>query len=106
MEDLIRKSALLKALEEDKISIYSHVYAKVNPADADELEEELEWIINIQPTVDAKPVVHGRWIYGKQHDDFVEAKCSVCETLLLVKWYDKLSEYNYCQHCGARMDGE
>lgn len=57
MSDLISKSALLKALERDKISICSYVYSKVNPADVDDLESELEYLINNQPTVDAVEVV-------------------------------------------------
>lgn len=55
------------------------------------------------PTVEAKEVAHGKWIYGKNHGEFVEAECSACNGLLLVKWYDKLSEYNYCPKCGADM---
>ena len=58
MSDLISRSALIKALEEDKKSICSHVYAMVNPCDADDLEFELEYLIYCQPSVEAKPVVH------------------------------------------------
>ena len=55
------------------------------------------------PTAEVKEVVHGEWIFGKDHGEFVEAECSACNGLLLVKWYDKLSEYNYCPKCGADM---
>lgn len=50
MSDLISRSALIKALEEDKRSINSHVYGCINPCDADDLEFELEWVIYNQPT--------------------------------------------------------
>lgn len=63
----------------------------------------LQSIIARMPTVEAVPVVQGEWIFGKDHGEFVEAECSACNGLLLVKWYDKLSEYNYCPKCGADM---
>ena len=56
------------------------------------------------PTID--PVKHGKWEFGKSHEEFVEAECTACGGMLLVKWYDKLSEYNYCPRCGADMRGE
>lgn len=58
------------------------------------------------PTIEAEPVRHGRWDYGKKHADFVEATCTACNGILLVKWYSKLSEYRYCPNCGAKMDKE
>lgn len=51
------------------------------------------------PTVDAAPVVHGRW-------DLVDREepqrygCSKCSCL---SWY---GTYRYCPNCGARMDLE
>ena len=48
---------------------------------------------------------HGRWVVGKDHGEFGEAKCTACGGILLVKWSDRLSEYRYCPNCGARMEG-
>lgn len=96
MSDLISRSALIKALEEDKKSICSHVYAMVNPCDADDLEFELEYLIYCQQTVEAKPVVHGEWI----HDINNSYGCSECgerETMSPKKLK------NYCPNCGADM---
>ena len=42
------------------------------------------------PTIDAEPVRHGKW---------EGLRCSECGR---VSW----SNTNYCQHCGAKMDGE
>lgn len=54
------------------------------------------------PTVEYEPVVHGRWkksripvpVYGG-----IEISCSSCGRIAA-------HEYNYCPHCGAKMDGE
>lgn len=102
MSDLIGKSALLKSLEQDKNSICSHIYSKVSPCDADELEEELEYLINNQPTVDAVPVEHGKWIIGSK------PRCSVCGKSALIEYdRDDWLSYvpsNFCPHCGASME--
>lgn len=52
------------------------------------------------PTVDAAPVVHGRWnvIVG---NGWVDCKCNKCN-------HDWCGEEppNYCENCGAHMDGK
>lgn len=58
----------------------------------------------LAPTVDAVPVVHGRWddsqseiIGGLYHE---VRECSECG------WtYDMVIEFNYCPNCGANMRG-
>ena len=57
--------------------------------------------IDEQPTVDAVPVVHGRWIWTETGEEDYEQYwvCSKC------------GEYtyfitNYCPKCGAKMDGD
>lgn len=57
-------------------------------------EESFLRRIEDAPTVDAVPVVHGRWIY---HDDGV-ITCSECENA-------ESSDSYYCRYCGAKMDG-
>ena len=52
------------------------------------LTEDIEYLLAELPAVDAKPVVHGRWIDGM--------KCSVCGQ---VDW----TKPNYCPNCGADM---
>ena len=62
--------------------------------------------INEAPTVDAVPVRHGKWLDDGQYDNFFphhEWRCSECGEHVLeigVPWF------NYCPHCGARMDEE
>jgi hypothetical protein len=54
-------------------------------------------IIDDAPTVDAAPVVHGKW-----HKRGNEKTCSVCEFI----YYSNNDEWNYCPNCGAKMDGK
>lgn len=55
------------------------------------------------PTIDAAPVVYGRWIKGSYACGENEYKCSVCgET----EWRTNCTSMRYCMHCGARMDDQ
>ena len=55
----------------------------------------------ITPTVDAAPVVHGRWIhlYGD------EWRCSVCDNVISTEGSWDKPTYKHCHECGAKMDG-
>ena len=78
--------------------------------DADALDYELgiedediyaRAVISEAPTVDAVPVVHGRWIF---HDDG-SGTCNQCGIRQSAIWdYD--NSQNFCGHCGAKMDGK
>lgn len=72
--------------------------------DADALMKDIEqyhlsegmfqhWV-EVQPTIDAVPVVHGHWTFDAEHYD---VDCSVCNESF--PWVTP-----YCPHCGARMD--
>ena len=66
---------------------------------------EIEYLLAEQPTVDAKPVVHGRWI---EKIDMVSSYLSGCEELFSecsVCHAAEISGSNYCPNCGAQMDG-
>lgn len=62
------------------------------------------WIDNA-PTVDAVPVVHGRWENGKcQHCGF-DLRCLTDGENDLEQWvWDE--GFNHCPSCGAKMDGD
>jgi hypothetical protein len=57
------------------------------------------------PTIDAVPVVHGRWIETLVPDGYVQKasrmrkQCSVCG-------WTNACRYKYCPNCGAKMDLE
>ncbi len=93
------------------------------PIDADALEalirqeptdgmftEEILEIIREQPTIEAAPVVHGRWktvkynvhcSCGKSYGTY-HYLCSACNRISYAQPYG----LNYCPNCGAKMDGE
>ena len=66
--------------------------------------EALKIMTDEQPTVEAKPVRHGRWKDCTNHEsvDF-EDKCSVCGYTMFA---DFSHRFRYCPNCGARMEEE
>ena len=63
---------------------------------------ELLGCISDAPTVDAVPVVHGKWLYN----GFVkEWECSECHSSISLS-DDRNSHPNFCPRCGAKMDGK
>lgn len=60
-----------------------------------------------EPTIDAVPVVHGRW-EEKFFTNDRQRVCSVCHCTVRQPSYDRgeTALFKYCPHCGARMDGE
>lgn len=55
----------------------------------------------LAPTIDAAPVVHGRWIAVPSSDMMTGKayKCSECQKMRYGSFMP-----NYCPHCGAKMD--
>lgn len=52
------------------------------------------------PTIDAEPVVHGRWKYSHFGcGQYAVYRCTVCEKTTEGNWH------NYCPKCGAKMVG-
>lgn len=65
--------------------------------------------IEQQPTIDAEPVRHGKFI-GTEYDGYADGnpvyyewKCSECGAIFEE---DEQPTYRYCSHCGAKMDKE
>ena len=86
MSDLISKSALLEEMKRMQMDIVAKATAIKT--------------INWQPTVEAKPVVHGRWI-GIEDDEMndVSFVCSVCDL-------ENEEKTDFCPNCGADMRGK
>lgn len=97
MPRLIDADALVERLEK------SHEYHARTSREEVLLARDIR-IIKEQPTIDAEPVRHGRWIMrgGKRY-------CSYCNKRACVTrdredfWYTVGTEY--CPTCGAIMDG-
>lgn len=67
------------------------------------IESVMEYA-ELLPTVDAVPVVHGRWEYIQQTlTTLSQLRCSFCGWWSLDPSID--GAYNYCPNCGAKMDG-
>ena len=57
-------------------------------------------VIEAQPTVDAVPVRHGKWMLYYDIEQGRALRCSECK---MVFWVGDGREGNYCPNCGARM---
>lgn len=58
------------------------------------------------PTIEAAPVVHGRWVLVKPRRTGRNAtyKCTACGQLRS-SYYNDVTQWKHCP-CGARMDGD
>ena len=102
MSDLISRSALLEKLEEH-IEYKEFDYYQEEPL-INMSFEQLEDIICSQPTVEAKPVVHGEWIDNTGYLDSVKQyKCSVCGEKPVINVNYRAMLTNFCPNCGADM---
>ena len=94
MTRLIDADALKKSIEELKRSPWFN--SVLNPAWHAGIKEAVEVVelvcIDKEPTIDAEPVRHGKW---------VEEHCSECG-----QYVYHGDAKNYCPNCGARMDKE
>lgn len=64
-------------------------------------EQDIYSAIEEAPTIEAKPVVHGRWISKNPHGYEWIFVCSNCD---YVDGYPFNDRHNYCPNCGAKMD--
>ena len=93
--DALKRKAQKVAAESCKMQMTAKVETVLN--------QFIDWIENA-PTIDAAPVVHGRWIRVGNH-----WKCSVCEKddYSAYFWGADTMELQdfYCPNCGAKVDG-
>lgn len=91
---LIDANALKKHLR-NLVASGGHKYYRKGMDDT--LHRHMPNIIDDQPTVDAAPVVHGRWCFMGLWEE-----CSVCKHPISVDG----ERTNFCPNCGAKMDLE
>lgn len=100
MARLIDADALKARLELDKQIREGSMYAGI-----------MSYIIDSTPTVDAVPVVHGRWLEDEKAypgPDLSNYVCSSCKRVggTWIKGLKPENLFTYCPWCGAKMDGE
>ena len=91
MAEYIKRENVLAEIDE---------FAKQNiaqgfPVDVFDIEM-MKKMVEKLPAADVAPVVHGRWLNGRQ--------CSVCGDRHGPYNSRHRPYYNYCPHCGAKMD--
>ena len=64
-------------------------------------EQDIYNAIEEAPTIEAKPVMHGRWVTHSDRPDSLI--CSVCNCGFDMWKHDP---HNYCPNCGVQMDEE
>lgn len=97
---LIDVDAFLKDLDyegADVCEVYDGGYCAIHGYSFDLIKE----VINKQPTIEAEPIRHGRWIAYLDGDHIMPERyyrCSECGRV-------ERRKESYC-HCGAKMDKE
>lgn len=69
-----------------------------------EVADLIEDCISTAPTVDAEQIRHGHWIY-KDYCVWICSRCRENPTRGLGFVQAEEHLYEYCPHCGAKMDG-
>lgn len=94
MSDLISRSALIEDLRRiDTECIFD---------DREDILEKALATVDIQPTIEAKPVVRGKWIVKEDEACFATWDyCSVCG--FSIGFAGSSLYANFCPNCGARM---
>lgn len=93
MARLIDADALIKAAEAKKFAIADNTH----PYEAIRIQGRyFREVVDDAPTVDAVPVVHGRW----DIDEF-GVFCTECKEYAIEN-----ERTDYCPNCGAKMDLE
>ena len=94
MSDLISKEAVLEIIDNEtrNTSDYLQHNTQIN----------IRFAVDELPTVEAKPVVRGEWLYERETYNTCSAwkcsNCGECYGLPFIK-----NEYNFCPNCGTDM---
>lgn len=70
--------------------------------DACHSDDVQSWL-DEQPTIDAVPVVHARWV--PNHGSYGTPHCSNCKWRIPYSEDSTLDARSFCPNCGAIMDG-
>lgn len=90
----------MRMIEADKVIPLVRLLLLFHP-NAERIVEDMQAVVDSH-TIEAEPVRHGRWSLAEDGDGVV---CSCCGKDLCNLVYET-DDFNYCPHCGARMDGD
>lgn len=100
MPELIDKSKLIADIWDDLAQL------KGAHCTAEDAAKYLDDLVRKQPTIEAKPVRHGRWIDG--YCECEKMNCVYCSECGHAAYWDTdygQQRFKFCQNCGAKMDG-
>ena len=84
------------------VALYMAENAYLNDTPLDILKMVSRWIAEA-PTIDAVPVVHGKWLRENIRPKSYLRVCSMCKK---TAYFCGLGcSYKYCPNCVAKMDG-
>lgn len=63
-------------------------------------------VVGSVEAADVQPVKRGRWIYKGTVNSWDEMACSCCDGAFSTQDREQILDWEFCPHCGARMDGE
>ena len=94
---------MTRLIDADALKEYIDCGHLRNPCEVCFSELDVVNLIDAQPTIDAEPVRHGKWI--EVEDSMIRCRCSVCgwESHL---YEDDVYGMPYCPNCGAYMRGD
>ena len=99
MSRLIDDDMLKSAIARYSEKLLSHKNLSIVKNAIREVLGDINFAIDIQPTIDAVPVVHAHWI-GKPLAGYSTVKCSACGSVFV----ENNGKWKYCPDCGAKMD--
>ena len=91
MSDLISRSTLLEKLKKSRMC-HAQTTREVN------LLVRCENIVKEQPTVEAAPVVHGKWT-----NEYINRYGHPCHCCSVCGFHASHQDKNFCPECGADM---
>ena len=99
-DDLISRQAAIDAIH----NLYAIHGSEGSWIDQKDAFKALNSLPSAQPTIDAVPVRHGKWIYGNDFHWYT-ASCSECgyqrRTDIKAEGWN---QWKFCPMCGSRMD--
>ena len=105
MADYIKRRDAIDYIESFvRMNKYYHPYSKSTTIPITEAIARIDLI----PSADVQPVVHGEWIEMRDPwGDDPYYNCSCCgDAFVLMEGTPKDNNYNFCPNCGADMRGE